>query len=82
MKVPGGKLLRVILKYEGERIVSVKFAGDFFAYPEEAIESLEEKLAGVSVKQVRGIVESELEGVRLYGVDAKSIVKGVWEAFG
>ena len=82
MKVPGGKLLKAAVEHDGDRIISVKFSGDFFMHPEDALESLEESLAGVRVSEVRGVVERELSGARLYGVDANSIVKAVWGAMG
>jgi lipoate---protein ligase len=81
-KVPGGKLLTVDVDHEGDVIKSVRFTGDFFAHPEDAVERLEKRLQGVGVNDVRGIVAAELKDVRLYGVDSKSLVKAVWEAFG
>lgn len=44
-----GKLVRVELEVEQGTIKSVKFTGDFFAYPEEAMEKLEERLRGSKV---------------------------------
>jgi hypothetical protein len=79
-KVPGGKLLRVSVDHEGEMLRKVKLSGDFFMHPEDALESLEAKLTGVRLSQVRGIVESELSEVRMYGIDAKSIIRALWEA--
>ena len=80
MKVPGGKLLKTSVEYEGDRVLSVKFSGDFFIHPEEALENLERRLKGVRVSGARKVVESELKDATLYGVDTDSIVKVLWEA--
>jgi lipoate---protein ligase len=82
IKVTGGKLLKVILDYDGEIIKRVKFTGDFFIYPEDALERLESRLKNANINDVRKIVSEELTNARLYGVDAKAITKIVWEAFG
>ncbi|MFH1054781.1 MAG: lipoate protein ligase C-terminal domain-containing protein [Candidatus Altiarchaeota archaeon] len=82
MKVPGGKLLKVAVQHDSEKIVKIKLCGDFFMHPEDALESLEGKLIGARLSQVRGIVADELADVRLYGVDVNSIVKAIWGAVG
>ncbi len=45
-KVPGGKLIRIRMELEDEVIKRIKITGDFFIYPEETIERLEEELTG------------------------------------
>lgn len=45
-KVPGGKMIKVRVHLEDEVIKNVTITGDFFIYPEEAIEHLEEELRG------------------------------------
>jgi len=45
-KVEGGKLVKVQVTTEGNRIRKVKITGDFFLYPEEFLEELEEALVG------------------------------------
>jgi len=44
--VKGGKLIKVALEVEGDVIKSAKICGDFFLYPEEAIEQIEQSLKG------------------------------------
>jgi len=46
-KVKGGKLIKVALEVEGDVIKSAKIYGDFFLYPEDAIEHIEQALKGV-----------------------------------
>ena len=43
-KVEGGKLVKVKLKLEADKIKGVKIMGDFFLHPEELIEELEKTL--------------------------------------
>ena len=45
-KIPNGKLVKINLEYDKntKKIKDIKIMGDFFAYPSEAIEVLEEKL--------------------------------------
>ncbi len=40
------KLLRLSLEHEEGRIKEIQITGDFFLYPEESIEELEESLQG------------------------------------
>lgn len=80
-KVPGGKLLRVTVDRDGETIRTAKISGDFFIYPQDAFDRLEERLKKVKISDVQGIVETELSGAKLYGIEAKSIVKALREAY-
>jgi lipoate-protein ligase A len=79
-KVPGGKLLKVAVECEGDRIVKVRITGDFFMHPEDALEKLEGRLGGVRVGEVGDVVGESLADVGLYGVDVESIVKAIREA--
>lgn len=81
-KVPGGKLLKVTVEYEGIALKSVRVNGDFFAHPEDGIERLEKRLAGVKVEDVDGVVTESLKDVELYGVDVRSITDAILEAAG
>lgn len=46
IKVEGGKLVKVQLESEGDRIREVRITGDFFLHPEEMIDDLEKTLKG------------------------------------
>jgi lipoate-protein ligase A len=48
-KIPGGKLVKVKLWVDSERIERVTILGDFFLHPEETIESLETSLVGIEL---------------------------------
>lgn len=43
-KIPNGKLLKISLDYKDNVISEIRIMGDFFAYPEEAIEIIEDEL--------------------------------------
>lgn len=49
-KAPKG-VIKVELKLSGDKISSISLSGDFFLYPEEAIEELERALVGVDAKR-------------------------------
>jgi lipoate-protein ligase A len=48
-KAPGG-LIRATIEVQEDRLVDVALSGDFFCYPQEAIEQLEVALRGSRVK--------------------------------
>jgi len=45
-KVKDGKLVKVQLAIENEKIKKIKIMGDFFLHPEEVIEDIEQALEG------------------------------------
>jgi len=44
-------VIEVELKFENEFIQEIKITGDFFIYPEEAIEDLEKELVGIKITE-------------------------------
>jgi len=81
-KVPNGKLLRIFLEKENDKIVDIKITGDFFIYPEEKISLIEDCLRGKIlnetdlVNDLNKVIESE--SLELLGVDSKSIVTALF----
>ncbi|UCF50165.1 MAG: hypothetical protein JSU91_01400 [Thermoplasmatales archaeon] len=82
-KVPNGKLLKIFLKYnENENLIDdLKITGDFFAYPEEAIELIEHKLKNaflkkeILIEKIYSIIEKN--HIEFIGLDAESLTKGI-----
>lgn len=80
-KVPNGKLLKVLLDFDGGKIIGVKLTGDFFAYPEDTIGKIEAALAGKAIerkeiaKAVEGVVSTS--GAELFGVNAEAIANAI-----
>ncbi len=50
-KVEGGKLVKVQLRSEGDKIKEVRITGDFFLHPEELIDELEKTLEGLMIDE-------------------------------
>jgi hypothetical protein len=81
-KVPDGKLLKIKLEYDTKnQIKNLKITGDFFAYPEEAIELIEEKLKDsllkkdVLVEKINSIInENQIEFI---GLNSEGLADGI-----
>ena len=82
-KVPQGKLLKISLDYdEAKKVIRwVRITGDFFAYPEEALEQLEEKLRNTGLdpavlqKQISSLIAEY--HIQFIGVDAEGLAQGI-----
>ena len=82
-KVPNGKLLKISLNYneKTKNIETVRITGDFFAYPEEAIELIEEELKNAHLEKnilfekIQSIInENDLEFI---GLNAEGLTEGI-----
>jgi lipoate---protein ligase len=75
------KLIRITLEYDETRntIISVTIAGDFFLYPEEALETIEEGLIGTKLQRDALIqeIDKSLENSQAYGLDSKSLTEAI-----
>jgi lipoate-protein ligase A len=84
VKEEGGKLFAVEVNCLRMQITDVKISGDFFAYPEELVERVEEALRGASLNEgaVTSALKGELErvGGTFVGVKLGTIVKAVLQA--
>jgi lipoate-protein ligase A len=56
-KSPGG-LLRASYELRDGRLEQVELSGDFFCYPQDAVEELERRLQGAPLEQAGGILEA------------------------
>ena len=82
-KIPNGKLLKISLEYDGDNdtISSLKITGDFFAYPEEAIETLEIALKNTKIKKedlikkINSIIVSNK--FEFIGLNAEGLTEGI-----
>ncbi len=77
LKVPNGKLLKVTVEFEKERIIKVHVKGDFFIHPEESLDDLETVLRGMEYnrKSVSDAVERFFgrRGVVAFGITPKAV---------
>ncbi len=82
-KIPQGKLLKIHLEYNEKdlTITSIKIMGDFFAYPEEAVEVLEKKLTHADLKKSQLIQAINTiivdNNIQFIGVDAEGLAQGI-----
>jgi hypothetical protein len=82
-KVPEGKLLKITLEYDKEKglINNLKITGDFFAYPEEAIELIENKLRNSLLKRdelinkINSIIKNNQ--IEFIGLNAEGLADGI-----
>jgi len=82
-KVPNGKLLKIFLDYseEDNLIRSVSITGDFFAYPEEAIEIMEDKLKDTILdrsfllEKIQSVIREY--NIEFIGLNAEGLVDGI-----
>jgi hypothetical protein len=82
-KVPNGKLLKISLDYDEKNnyINKIKIIGDFFAYPEKSIESMENELKNTIlekeslVKRINSIIKDY--NIEFIGLHAEGLTEGI-----
>lgn len=76
-KVPGGKLIKILLDEHDGKVSSVKITGDFFMHPEESIDNMEAALKGIPIDKEKIIARLNdflLDNkVTLLGADSESL---------
>ena len=75
------KLIRIILEYDEREntINSITISGDFFFYPEEALESLEAHLIGTKLERdtLKQDIDKYLKNSEVYGFDSISLTEAI-----
>lgn len=75
------KLIRIMLEYdETENTINwITIAGDFFLYPEEALEILEAALIGTRLdrESLRQEIDNFLKNYEVYGFDSTSLTEAI-----
>jgi hypothetical protein len=75
------KLIRVKLEYDETEntINSITIAGDFFLYPEEALETLEADLIGTKLQRntLKKVIDKSLKNSQAYGFDSTSLEEAI-----
>ena len=82
-KVPNGKLLKISLIYDKKNhtIDQISIMGDFFAYPEEAVETLENSLKNIHLdkgsllEKINNVIDEN--NFEFIGLDAEGLVTGI-----
>jgi lipoate---protein ligase len=75
------KLIRIMLEYDEieNTINSITISGDFFLYPEEALETLEAHLIGKKLQRetLKQEVDKYLKNSEVYGFDSISLTEAI-----
>jgi hypothetical protein len=75
------KLIRIMLEYdETENTINwITIAGDFFLYPEEALETLEAGLIGTRLDRetIKQEIDNCLKNSEVYGFDSTSLTEAI-----
>ena len=82
-KIPNGKLLKIFLQYneKNKSIDTISITGDFFAYPEESIEIMENELKKTSLekeqllKKIQSIIKQH--NIEFIGLHAEGLTEGI-----
>ena len=82
-KIPNGKLLKIKLEYneKNNTINRINITGDFFAYPEESIELIEDKLQKIELneKTLFNKIDSIIKEKKFQfiGINSLELTKGI-----
>jgi lipoate---protein ligase len=75
------KLIRIALEYDEREntINSITISGDFFLYPEEALEALEAQLIGTKLERdtLKQDIDRYLKNSETYGFDSISLTEAI-----
>ncbi len=82
-KIPNGKLVKIFLEFDEKKnsIKNICITGDFFAYPEEAIEIIEKGLKNISLEKkilfekIDALVKSN--NIEFIGLNAEGLTEGI-----
>jgi len=82
-KVPNGKLLKIFLDYnkKTKSINKINITGDFFAYPEEAIEIMENQLRNtlldreILLNKINSMIKEN--NIEFIGLNAEGLTEGI-----
>ncbi len=82
-KIPNGKLIKIMLSYnvKNKKILGLQITGDFFVYPEEAIEIIENKLINTALNEttlkdmIKNIINEN--NIKFIGLNSEGLVTGI-----
>jgi lipoate-protein ligase A len=81
-KIPNGKLIKIFLEFDKNLIKNISITGDFFAYPEEAIEIIENELKNtilnkkILYKKIDYIIKKN--NFEFIGITAEGLTEGIF----
>jgi lipoate---protein ligase len=82
--IKGQKLIHVDIEYD-EFVEKIEISGDFFLHPEESVAEIERLVTGTRISDIGKIADNIAEfvrrkGIRMIGIDPKTIENAVKEA--
>jgi lipoate-protein ligase A len=82
LKVPGGKLLTVKIRYD-DMISEIQIVGDFFIFPEDALPKIEGALVGMRADEDANVFSKNISdvaahnGIELIGITPDAIAQAM-----
>ena len=82
-KIPEGKLLKIFIEFDEQNrlLKQIKITGDFFAYPEESIDTLEKELINITLEKdillskINDVIERN--NIEFIGLNSEGLVEGI-----
>ncbi len=82
LRVPGGKTVTVTMRISNCRILAASITGDFFAYPEDAVDKLERALLMcASTDCIERAIQTVSQNTQLLGLSWEELKHLLVEAF-
>lgn len=83
-KVPGGKMIKIKVQTEGERIEDILILGDFFLHPESTLLQIETNLkgCGVDTQEIQNTISRVLskENAQIIGASEADLARAIISA--
>jgi len=81
-KIKGGKTVKVDVEItDDERIHDIVISGDFFVYPQEALEELENKLKGCNLEEAKNVLREYSEKITALGFTLDDVAELLEKVF-
>ena len=80
-KIKGGKTVKIDVEIDDGKIHNIVISGDFFVYPQEALEELENKLKGCSLNKAKSILKEYAEKITVLGFTLDDVAELLEKAF-
>lgn len=77
-----GKTLIVYAKVSNNVLEEIVFGGDYFAYPEDSIVVLEERLRGLGLNEALGTIDEVLKDTVLLGISVDDLKESIKRVLG
>ncbi len=78
-KNPNGKLVVIDAHIHDNKIINLEISGDFFAYPEEAIDDLENQLKDLHLSDLERALIEKSSNIVFIGLGVDDIIRAIRE---